>query len=112
MSELRFGMFGAGFWAPYQLAAWNELAGAIFSALGREPRIEYIEMPEAIRDKYQYFTQAKIAKLRGAGYTQAITPLGKAVRDYVQNYLVTGSALGEAACESGRALGDQSRTYR
>jgi ADP-L-glycero-D-manno-heptose 6-epimerase len=78
---------------------WNELARAIFSALDREPRIEYIEMPEAIRDKYQYFTEAKIEKLRSTGYTQAITPLGEAVRDYVQNYLVPGKALGEADCE-------------
>ncbi|PYU21605.1 MAG: ADP-glyceromanno-heptose 6-epimerase [Acidobacteria bacterium] len=81
--------------------SWNDLAGAIFSALGREPRIEYIEMPEAIRDKYQYFTEAKIEQLRSAGYTQPITPLGEAVRDYVQKYLVPGKALGEAPCERG-----------
>jgi ADP-L-glycero-D-manno-heptose 6-epimerase len=78
---------------------WNELAHAIFSALDREPRIEYIEMPEAIRDKYQYFTEAKIEKLRSTGYTQAITPLGEAVREYVQNYLVPSKALGEADCD-------------
>jgi len=78
---------------------WNELARSIFSALDREPRIEYIEMPEAIRDKYQYFTEAKIEKLRSTGYTQAITPLAEAIRDYVQNYLVPGKALGEADCE-------------
>jgi ADP-L-glycero-D-manno-heptose 6-epimerase len=80
---------------------WNELARSIFSALDREPRIEYIEMPEAIRDKYQYFTEAKIEKLRSTGYTQAITPLGEAVRDYVQDYLVPQKALGEADCEGG-----------
>jgi ADP-L-glycero-D-manno-heptose 6-epimerase len=79
--------------------SWNQLAAAIFSALGREPRIEYIEMPETIRDKYQYFTEAKIEKLRSKGYTQAITPLSEAVRDYVQNYLVPGKALGEADCD-------------
>ncbi len=81
---------------------WNELAGAIFSALGREPRIEYIEMPQTIRDKYQYFTEAKIEKLRSAGYKQPITPLSEAVRDYVQNYLVPAKALGEAECERDR----------
>jgi ADP-L-glycero-D-manno-heptose 6-epimerase len=81
---------------------WNELARALFGALGREPRIEYVEMPEAIRDKYQYFTQAKIEKLRAAGYTQPITPLAEAVRDYVQNYLAAGKALGEARCENDR----------
>ena len=80
---------------------WNELAEAICSALGRETRIEYIEMPEAIRDKYQYFTEAKIEKLRSAGYAQPITPLKEAVRDYVQNYLVPGKTLGEEANSAG-----------
>ncbi len=79
---------------------WNELARAIFSALAREPRIEYIEMPAAIRDKYQYFTQAKIEKLRSAGYARPITPLAEAVRDYLQDYLLPGKALGEAPCSS------------
>jgi ADP-L-glycero-D-manno-heptose 6-epimerase len=78
---------------------WNELAHVIFSALDREPRIEYIEMPEAIRDKYQYFTEAKIEKLLSTGYTQAITPLGEAVRDYVKSYLVPQKSLGEADCD-------------
>jgi ADP-L-glycero-D-manno-heptose 6-epimerase len=80
---------------------WNELARAIFGALGREPRIEYVDMPETIRDKYQYSTEAKIDKLRSAGYRQPITPLSEAVRDYVQNYLVPGQALGEAPCGRG-----------
>jgi ADP-L-glycero-D-manno-heptose 6-epimerase len=78
---------------------WNELARAIFAALGREPRIEYIEMPETIRDKYQYFTEAKIEKLRAAGYSRPITPLADAVRDYVQNYLVPAKVLGEAPAD-------------
>ena len=47
---------------------WNDLARAVFGALGREPRIEYIDMPESIREKYQYFTQADITKLRATGY--------------------------------------------
>jgi len=71
------------------------LARALFSALGREPKFEYIEMPETIRDKYQYFTEAKIDKLRSVGYAQPITPLGDSVRDYIQNYLVLGKVLGE-----------------
>jgi ADP-L-glycero-D-manno-heptose 6-epimerase len=73
---------------------WNELARAVFAALGREPRIEYIDMPVSIRDKYQYFTQADIGKLRAAGYGQPITSLEDAVRDYVVNYLVPGRAIG------------------
>lgn len=72
---------------------WNDLARAVFAALGREPRIEYIEMPESIRDKYQYFTQADIGKLRAAGYDQPITALEDAVRDYVVNYLVPGRTI-------------------
>jgi len=73
---------------------WNELARAVFAALGREPRIEYIDMPESIRDKYQYFTQADIRKLRAAGYDRPITSLEDAVRDYVVNYLVPGRTIG------------------
>jgi ADP-L-glycero-D-manno-heptose 6-epimerase len=69
---------------------WNDLARAVFAALGREPHIEYVEMPETIRDKYQYFTQADVRKLLGTGYDQPITSLEDAVRDYVVNYLVPG----------------------
>jgi len=72
---------------------WNALARAVFAALGREPRIEYIEMPESIRDKYQYFTQADIGKLRAAGYDQPITSLEDAVRDYLVDYLVPGRTI-------------------
>jgi ADP-L-glycero-D-manno-heptose 6-epimerase len=77
--------------------SWNEMARALFAALDLPPRIEYIEMPAAIREQYQYFTQADIGKLRDAGYDRAITPLGEAVRDYVLNYLLPGKSLGEAA---------------
>lgn len=80
---------------------WNELARAIFSALGRTPRIEYVEMPEAIREKYQYFTQANIGKLRATGYRNPVTSLNDAVRDYVVGYLVPGRALGDEVRESG-----------
>ncbi len=77
-----------------QARSWNDLARAVFSALGREPHIEYIDMPEAIRDKYQYFTQADIHKLRAIGYDRRITSLEDAVRDYVVNYLVPGKTIG------------------
>jgi len=73
---------------------WNDLARSVFAALGREPCIEYIEMPESIRDKYQYFTQADISKLRAAGYDRPITSLEDAVRDYVVNYLVPRRTIG------------------
>jgi len=74
---------------------WNELACAIFAALGREPRIEYIEMPKALRGKYQYFTQADIGKLRATGFEGSITPLTDAVGDYVTNYLLNDRRLGD-----------------
>ena len=73
---------------------WNDLARSVFAALRREPRIEYIEIPESIRDKYQYFTQADISKIRAAGYDRPITSLEDAVRDYVVNYLVPGRTIG------------------
>jgi ADP-L-glycero-D-manno-heptose 6-epimerase len=67
--------------------SWNDLVKAVFAAMGREPHIEYIEMPESIRNQYQYFTQADITKLRKAGYKKEITVLEDAIKDYVQNYL-------------------------
>jgi ADP-L-glycero-D-manno-heptose 6-epimerase len=74
---------------------WLELTGALFSAMGRAPQIDFIDMPESIRAKYQYHTQADIAKLRATGYTAPVTPLADAVRDYVQGYLVGDRRLGD-----------------
>ena len=67
---------------------WNDLAHALFAAVGRAPNIEYIEMPEVLRGRYQYFTQADMTKLRKAGYTKAFTSLEDAVKDYC-GYLST-----------------------
>ena len=66
---------------------WNDLVKAVFAAMDKKPNIEYIEMPNSIRNQYQYFTQADITKLRDAGYDKEITPLEDAIKDYVQNYL-------------------------
>lgn len=74
---------------------WNELARAVFAAVGKEPRIEYIEMPETLRGKYQYFTKADISKLRATGYTAPVTSLEASVADYVQNYLAHDRRLGD-----------------
>jgi len=76
---------------------WIELATAIFSALGKAPNIEFIDMPEHLQSKYQYYTCADIAKLRASGFTQDITALTEAVRDYVQGYLVPNLRLGDEA---------------
>ena len=88
------GLFNVG---SGEAHTWNELARSIFDALGREPRIEYVELPEALRGKYQYFTQADLGKIRGAGFNQPITPLSEAVGDYVKNYLLHDHRLGEVA---------------
>lgn len=78
------GLFNCG---TGQARSWNALAQGVFSAMGREPKIDYIEMPEALRGKYQYFTQADMSKLRAAGYTQPFTTLEAGIRDYVQGHL-------------------------
>jgi len=67
--------------------SWNDLVKAVFAAMGKKPNIEYIDMPESIRDQYQYFTEADITNLRKAGYDKEITTLEDAIKDYVRNYL-------------------------
>lgn len=86
------GLFNVG---SGEMHTWNELAAATFKALDLEPNIEYIEMPEVLRGKYQYDTQADISRIRDAGYSKATTPLDDAVADYVRNHLVPGKYLGE-----------------
>jgi len=66
---------------------WNDLVKAVFAAMGKTPKIEYIDMPDSIRNQYQYFTQADITKLHQAGYNKKTTPIEDAIKDYVQNYL-------------------------
>ena len=78
-----------------QANTWLTLAGAIFSALGLKPDIQFIDMPESLRARYQYYTQADISKLRAGGYGRPVTPLAEAVGDYVKNYLVPGKRLGD-----------------
>jgi ADP-L-glycero-D-manno-heptose 6-epimerase len=86
------GLFNIGSGEPH---TWLDLAHAIFNALEREPKIEFIDMPEELRGKYQYFTCAHIHKLRGAGFEDKFTSLEEAIRDYIRNYLVPGRHLGD-----------------
>ena len=72
-----------------QARSWNDLANAVFAAMGQEPRIEYIEMPERLQGNYQYHTQATIEKLRNVGCELPFRSLEDAVADYVQNHLAT-----------------------
>ncbi len=67
--------------------SFNDLVKCTFQAMGIPENIQYIDTPEDIRDKYQYFTEAKIDKLRNAGYKEEFTSLEDGIKDYVQNYL-------------------------
>jgi ADP-L-glycero-D-manno-heptose 6-epimerase len=69
--------------------SFADLGTAVFAALGREPRIEYVDTPAEIRDRYQYFTQADVGKLRAAGFDEPFTDLEAGVARYVQEYLAT-----------------------
>jgi ADP-L-glycero-D-manno-heptose 6-epimerase len=73
-------------------SSWNDIAEALFSALNIPLNIEYIDMPDILKDKYQYFTQAETSKLRKSGYEKEFTPLKDAVKDYT-TYLKDKSYL-------------------
>ena len=75
--------------------SWNRLARAVFNAMGKPINIEYIDMPESIRSTYQYLTCAETAKIRAAGYSEPVTSVEEAVADYIRNYLIPGSRLGD-----------------
>jgi ADP-L-glycero-D-manno-heptose 6-epimerase len=70
---------------------FEDLVKATYGGLDLPANIQYIDMPEDIRDKYQYFTEANMGKLRGAGYTDAFYSLEEGVDDYVRNYLAKGA---------------------
>lgn len=70
--------------------SWNDLAKAVFSAMQQEPKIEYIEMPNHLQGKYQYFTEAETDKIVEAGWDEGFTSLEDGAKDYVQNYLMKG----------------------
>lgn len=70
--------------------SWNDLANAVFAAMDKEANIEYIEMPEHLQGKYQYFTEAETDKITEAGWKKGFTSLEDGVKDYVQKYLMKG----------------------
>ncbi|MCW8810915.1 MAG: NAD-dependent epimerase/dehydratase family protein, partial [Ignavibacteriaceae bacterium] len=67
---------------------WNDLVTSIFKATKKPVNIEYIDLPQPLRDKYQYFTEAKTEKIKKAGYTASSTSLEDGVTDYVKKYLL------------------------
>lgn len=79
------GLFNCG---TGQARTWLDLVSAVFQALGREPNIQFVDMPKSLSAKYQNFTEAEMGKMRAAGYGEEFTSLEDGVADYVQNYLV------------------------
>jgi len=80
------GLFNVG---TGKARSFKDLAEATFAAAKKEPKINYIDMPENLREKYQYFTEANMKKIRDAGYDQEFMSLEDGVRDYVENYMGT-----------------------
>ena len=78
------GLFNVG---TGKARSFRDMMTAMFAAFGRRPNIEYIAMPETIRDSYQYFTQASVEKLQRAGYNAGFMALEDAVRRYVTGFL-------------------------
>lgn len=86
------GLFNVG---TGKARTWNSLITALFNAIGKPVNIEYVDMPEHLVSKYQYFTEAKLEKIKKAGYTNPISSLEDSVTDYVKNYLMKEKFLGE-----------------
>jgi ADP-L-glycero-D-manno-heptose 6-epimerase len=86
------GLFNIGTGTPRN---WIDLTKALFTALDRKPEIEFIDMPEHIRNQYQYHTCADVSRLLATGWTTPTRPLEESVSDYVRNYLVPGKHLGD-----------------
>lgn len=79
------GLFNVG---SGRARSFNDLAAALFTALGREPQIEYVPTPRAIRERYQYFTEARMERLREIGYFRPFTGLEEGIARYVRDHLL------------------------
>lgn len=84
------GLFNVG---TGKARSFEDLAKSIFAALNLESNIRYIDMPQHLQNKYQYYTEANIGKLKGIGYTRGFTELEDGVCDYVKNHLMNGYAV-------------------
>jgi ADP-L-glycero-D-manno-heptose 6-epimerase len=85
------GLFNVG---SGKARTWKDLISSIFKSLDQPANIEYIELPPEIADRYQYFTEAKIDKIKKAGYSNKSSSLENGVADYVKNYLMKNLYLG------------------
>jgi ADP-L-glycero-D-manno-heptose 6-epimerase len=86
------GLFNVG---TGKARTWQDLVSATFTALGKKINIEYIEMPESLRPKYQYFTQADMQRMKLASLENNQYPLEQGINDYVKQYLVKDYFLGD-----------------
>lgn len=86
------GLFNVG---AGKMHTWNELAKAIFAALDLPENIEFVAMPEHLRDRYQYHTEADLSAIRTTGFDKPTTSLDEAVADYIRNYLIPNKFLGD-----------------
>ena len=84
------GLFNVG---TGKARTWVDLVSAVFNAMDKPVNIDFIDMPNHLKEKYQYFTQADISKIRNAGYTKPISTLEDSIKDYVQNYLMKNAYL-------------------
>ena len=85
------GLFNVG---SGEARTWNDLVTTLFNALNKPVNIEYIDLPDHLADKYQYFTEANMSKLKNAGYNEPVSSLEEGVNDYVNNYLLGKQFLG------------------
>lgn len=86
------GLFNVG---SGKMQTWNDLADAIFGALDMPREVEFVDMPEHLRDRYQYFTQADLTRIRNTGYDKEAMPLKDSVADHIRNYLQPEKHLGD-----------------
>ena len=98
-AESAHGLYNLG---SGRASTWLELVTPVFEACSLPARIDFIEMPEMLRGKYQYHTCASIEKLRQSGCRQPITPLDGAVTEYVRDYLVPGLGLAQGQAPGGQ----------
>ena len=85
------GLFNVG---SGKARTWNDLVTALFNSIGKPVNIEYIDLPEHLTAKYQYFTEANLDKIKKAGYPNEINTLEQGVTDYVKNYLLKDKYFG------------------
>lgn len=85
------GLFNVG---TGKARTWNDLVSILFTAMGITVNIEYIDLPKHLAEKYQYFTEASLTRIRDAGYTKPVTYIEDGIADYVKNYLLSKLYLG------------------